>query len=240
MASKRNRVEAVGYLRTSSATNVGADKDSAKRQRAAILAYAKAAGFDVVEWFNDPAVSGADPIESRPGFSALLDRIEGNGVRVVLVEDASRFARDLTTQELGIAVLVKLGMKVLTAGGDDLTNTDDPMKIAMRQITGAFAQLEKSRLVAKLKAARDRIKADTGKCGGRKSYAETKPEVVALAKQLKAQRVSYRKISAQLYALGHRTATGKPYVVSAIQAMLAQGEPAPSARGRARRRTRPR
>jgi len=40
----------------------------------------------VVEWFYDPAVSGADPIETRPGFSALPDRIEGNGVRAVLVE----------------------------------------------------------------------------------------------------------------------------------------------------------
>lgn len=31
----------------------------------------------------------------RAGFAALLDRIEGNGVRVVIVEDASRFAREL-------------------------------------------------------------------------------------------------------------------------------------------------
>jgi Resolvase, N terminal domain len=44
---------------------------------------------------NDAAVSGADPIEIRPGFAALLDRIEGNGVRTVIVEDASRFAREL-------------------------------------------------------------------------------------------------------------------------------------------------
>jgi hypothetical protein len=42
------------------------------------------------------------PIETRPGFASLLDRIEGNGVRTVIVEDASRFARKLVTQELGI------------------------------------------------------------------------------------------------------------------------------------------
>ena len=35
---------AVAYLRTSSAANVGADKDSDKRQRAAIEAFAKRAG----------------------------------------------------------------------------------------------------------------------------------------------------------------------------------------------------
>jgi hypothetical protein len=50
-------------------------------------------------------------IESRPGFAALLNRIDGNGVRIVLVEDATRFARDLMAQELGIGVLIKLGMR---------------------------------------------------------------------------------------------------------------------------------
>ena len=50
--------------------------------------------------YDDAAVSGADPIETRRGFAELLDRIEGNGVRMVIVEDASRFARELITQEL--------------------------------------------------------------------------------------------------------------------------------------------
>ena len=35
-------VQAVAYMRTSSATNVGADKDSEKRQRGAIEAYPSA------------------------------------------------------------------------------------------------------------------------------------------------------------------------------------------------------
>ena len=152
-------------MRTSSATNVGADKDSERRQRSAIEAYAKRAGITVVEWFYDPAVSGADPIEARPGFSALLDRIEGNGVRVVLIEDASRFARDLIAQELGIVVLVSRGVRVITANGDYLCDTSDPSRVMMRQIAGAFAQYEKARLVARLRRARE-IK---GKMGGRKS-----------------------------------------------------------------------
>ena len=47
MATKK--IQAVAYLRTSSAANVGPDKDSDKRQRAAIAAYAKAAGVEIVE-----------------------------------------------------------------------------------------------------------------------------------------------------------------------------------------------
>jgi DNA invertase Pin-like site-specific DNA recombinase len=58
-------------------TNVGADKDSDKRQQRAIKAFAKSAGFAIedVDYFYHPAVSGADPIETRPGFSVLLNRI---------------------------------------------------------------------------------------------------------------------------------------------------------------------
>ena len=151
MAANGKKVEAVAYIRTSSAANVGADKDSDKRQRAAIEGYAKRAGFVLIDEFNDAAVSGADPIETRPGFAALMDRIEGNGVRTVIVEDASRFARELVTQELGILALIKRGVRVLTANGDDLTDSSDPSRKMMRQIAGSFAEYEKARLVAKLK-----------------------------------------------------------------------------------------
>ena len=72
MGRKRNLVQAVGYVRTSLATNTAPDKHSERRQRLAIERFAKSAGYELVDWFNDPAVSGADPIESRPGFAALL------------------------------------------------------------------------------------------------------------------------------------------------------------------------
>ena len=70
------RVEpAVAYLRTSSAANVGADKDSDKRQRAAIEAFAKQAGFTIVGEYYDAAVSGADPVDQRPGFAEMLQQL---------------------------------------------------------------------------------------------------------------------------------------------------------------------
>jgi hypothetical protein len=61
----REITKAVAYLRTSSKTNLGPDKDSDKRQLAAIAAYAKANGFDVVDTYYDAAVSGADPVTGR-------------------------------------------------------------------------------------------------------------------------------------------------------------------------------
>ena len=88
---------AVAYYRTSSATNVGQDKDSLKRQQDAVRAYAAAHQLEVVREFYDAAVSGADPVMDRAGFVEMLTYLLGNGARIVLVENASRFARDLAS-----------------------------------------------------------------------------------------------------------------------------------------------
>ncbi|EFI51321.1 Resolvase domain protein [Afipia sp. 1NLS2] len=223
------KTKAISYLRTSSATNVGVDKDSDKRQRSAIQAFAKRQGIEIVEEFYDADVSGADPIETRPGFSALLDRIEENGVRTVIVEDVSRFARQLVVQEAGIVALIERNVQVLTASGDDLTETDDPLKVAMRQIAGVFAQLEKARLVGKLKAARDRKRATGVKVEGRKSYAESDKTglMIATAKSLRrkpknGKRRSLRSISAILAENGFLSHSGKPFTATAIARMVGE------------------
>jgi DNA invertase Pin-like site-specific DNA recombinase len=218
----RLKKEAFAYLRTSSSTNVGADKDSDKRQRAAIEAFAKSAGFIIVDWIYDAAVSGADPIAERPGFKAMLDRIAGNGVRTIIVESPDRFARDLTVQLTGHDFLNSLEVELIPATAPDFFTEDTPTAVLVRQVLGAIAQFEKTSLVAKLKAARDRKIAETGKCGGRKSYAEARPDTVALARQLRRElpRPSLRDLSAALHARGHVNAAGNPYTATAVKNML--------------------
>ena len=175
-----NKIEALAYLRTSSLTNVGPDKDSAKRQRSAIAAHAKSAGFTIIGEFSDEGVSGADAIEGRAGFAAMLARIAGNGVRVVLVENASRFARDLMTQELGFAYLQRLGVKLVACDSPDAFLDGGPTSIMVRQILGAVLQFEKSGLVAKLKAARDRVKAEEGRRRRMQVIHRAQPPMVAV------------------------------------------------------------
>jgi DNA invertase Pin-like site-specific DNA recombinase len=216
----RQRKTAFAYLRTSSATNTGADKDSDKRQRAAIAAFAKANGYEVADEFYDAAVSGADPIGERPGFKAMLDRIAGNGVRCIIVESPDRFARDLMVQLVGHDRLKDLGVALIPATAPDFFTEDTPTARLVRQVLGAISEFEKASLVKKLKDARDRKRKQTGKCEGRKSYAEVRPETVALAKELCRRRMSLRKIAAALAAKGHLTANEKQYSASAVQAML--------------------
>jgi DNA invertase Pin-like site-specific DNA recombinase len=213
---------AIAYLRTSSAANVGGDSDV--RQRIAIQAYAKAHGIELVGEFYDAAVSGADPVETRAGFAAMLDRIEGNCVRMVIVEDASRFARDLVAQELGVLLMQQRGVKVMTAGGDDMTNSDDPTRIMMRQIAGAFAQYEKARLVGKLKAARDRKSTEGGKrIEGRKGHAVHRPEIYDVLRTMLAADPNATAVvlANGLYEAGLRNDAGKPIAESQVFRMLA-------------------
>ena len=170
----------MAYLRTSSLTNV--DGDSAERQRLATQAFAKRGGLTIEREFYDAAVSGADPVDRRPGFVALLKkRCREHSIDMVLVENTSRFARDLAVQLAGHELLLKRGIELVPVDAPTYFTDPTPTVEMMRQILGAVAQFEKASLVAKLRGARERKIAETGRCGGRKPPPA---EVVAQAKRL--------------------------------------------------------
>jgi DNA invertase Pin-like site-specific DNA recombinase len=220
-------IHTIGYLRTSSATNVGEDKDSEPRQRATILAGAGRLGLEVVEWFYDAGISGDVPVSDRPGFTAMLDRIDGNGVRIVIVESADRFARKMLTAELGILLLVSRGVTLVTAAGENLTDTDDEMRVAFRQMAMTFAQLEKTRLVKKLRAARDRASEKAGRrVEGRKGHTRGDPELVALATSLWREGRTLLATSALLAERGYVTANGTPFSATQVKRIVEAEIPA--------------
>lgn len=215
--------KAVAYMRTSSSTNVGEGKDSEPRQRAAITAYAAAAGYTIADddWYYDAAVRGADSIDAREGFVAMLARIQGNGVRTIIVETANRFARDLMVQEVGFDMLRKAGITLIAADSPSAFLDDGPTSKLIRQILGAVAEFEKASMVAKLRGARERKRKATGKkVGGRASHAEMNPELVARAKELSG--LSLRGIAAKLAEDGFLSESGGTFAPMSIKRMLAQ------------------
>jgi DNA invertase Pin-like site-specific DNA recombinase len=224
---KREKAKAIAYLRTSSAANVGrnGDKDSDARQRAAIREFSEHNGMEIVAEYYDAAVSGADHIEDRKGFAEMLAHIAGNGVRTIIVEAASRFARDLIVQETGFARLQSLGVTLVAADSPNAFLDDTPTAQLIRQILGAVSQFEKAMLVAKLKGARERLKIKRGKVEGRKSYAERDAEewqkLSTAATALNDGR-SLQKISDALAAEGFITKKGNAYSPSAVKSILAQ------------------
>jgi DNA invertase Pin-like site-specific DNA recombinase len=223
MASDKRK--AVAYLRTSSATNVGTDKDSEKRQRAAVEAYATAHGFELVEIFYDAAVSGADPVTERPGFRSMLERLVENGAKTILVESPDRFARDLAVQLAGHDMLKAQGIALIPASAPDFFTEDTPTAVLVRQVLGAIAQFDKATTVAKLAAARKRKREQEGRCEGRRPLADTNPDAVALARRLRRRRpkggqMSLRAISAKLGEAGYFNERGVPYNAKSVASML--------------------
>lgn len=211
---------AAAYYRTSSQTNVGNDKDSLKRQEDAVRAYAAAHGIKVVREFYDAAVSGADPVDSRPGFSDMVAYMLGNGARTVLVETANRFARDLIVQETGYKLLKDKGIELIAVDSPESFVSDTPTAEFIRQVLGAVAQLEKAMLVSKLRGARDRKRRQNGRCEGNPAFGIIPPSHIEAAKTFSAKGVSLRRISDQLAAKGFLSRSDTPYSASAIRSMV--------------------
>jgi DNA invertase Pin-like site-specific DNA recombinase len=219
--------QAVSYLRVSGKGQVAGD--GFPRQRAAIAKFCKAAKYDLVEEFCDRGVSGTQDLDGRPGLAALLDRIESNGVKVVIVERADRLARDLMVSEVILAQLAQAGAKVLTADGADLSSAaDDPTRTLIRQVLAAVAQFDKSVTVLKLRAARERLRRKGHRVEGRKPYG-FRPDEKAIVEHMRAlrakprgERLSYAGIAAQLNAEGHTTRYGKLWTRAGVFQILSR------------------
>jgi DNA invertase Pin-like site-specific DNA recombinase len=142
--ARRELIKAVAYFRTSSLTNVGADTDTLKRQRSAVEGFAKRAGYELVAEYSDDGVKCADPVDTRSGFAEMLKHVAGNGVRIVIVETASRVARGLITQETGWRFLRDAGITLIAADSPDAFLDDAPAAVMIRQILRSVSQFEKA------------------------------------------------------------------------------------------------
>jgi DNA invertase Pin-like site-specific DNA recombinase len=218
---------AVAYYRTSSAANVGTDKDSQRRQAEMVESYAKSRHV-LVDAFYDAAVSGADPVDTRPGFGRLLAYCEAHGVAVVLVENASRFARDLAVQLTGHALLRARGIELVPVDAPTYCTDPSPTAELVRQILGAVSQFEKAGLVAKLRHAREAKRASAGRCEGRKPVpeaAEVEARRLARRSPKTGKRRSLRAVAAELASLGYFGPTGAPYHAGSVRHMLGAASP---------------
>jgi DNA invertase Pin-like site-specific DNA recombinase len=150
-----------------------------------------------------------------------------DGVRTILIESPDRFARDLAVQLAGHDHLKRLGVALVPTSAPGYFTEDTLTAILVRQVLGTIAQFEKASLVAKLKSARDRKRERDGKCGGRRSHPEARPEVVALARHLRRKRPkgrqrSLREVAAELENGGYLNECGVRFSAMSVRNMLAQ------------------
>ena len=217
MENQREPKKAFGYLRVSGQSQV--DGDGFPRQKAAIQKWAAANGYRIAQWFTEEGVSGT--LESREALDAMLVALMSNGVDTVIVEALHRFSRDLRVQENLIHQYFTNRFTLVSATEPDLGN-DDPNRVFMRQIFGAVHQLDKSNIVLKLRAARQRVKAQTGRCEGQKPYGARNGErsIVERMTALQGEGKNWEAISKTLNAEGRKTRSGGKWYPATVRRIL--------------------
>lgn len=221
------KLKAFGYVRVSGKGQVGGDGFT--RQEETIHAYCQKHGVELVDVYREEGVSGTNGEADRPAFQEMVQAILKNGVRTVIVEGLDRLAREYRVQETLLIYLASKDITLISARTEeDVTASvkEDPMKKALVQIQGVFAELEKSLLVKKLRSARERTRQEKGRCEGRKRIEETHPDLMQEIKRLRrknpktGKRRSYRVVAETLNQIGWTTPSGKAFTESNLQSLF--------------------
>ena len=174
-------MNAVAYMRCSGMGQISGD--TWDRQRETISKFAAAHDYVLEHEYTEEGVSGKTEADDRPAFQQMISDLLGNGCRTVIVEGLDRLAREYRIQEQLITYIASKGIALISANtGEDITAAmmGDPMRRAMVQMQGVFAELDKNMLVKKLRSARERKKERSGRCEGQKPFGTLPGEDVVL------------------------------------------------------------
>jgi len=162
------RLEISGRKRAALYVRVSTDHQSVENQIRDLRHVARRRGWEVVETYNDAGVSGAKGRDQRPGLDALLKDASRGKFDVVLAWAIDRLGRSLidllgTIQHLEAC-------KVDLYLDQQSIDTTTPMGKLVFQVTGAFAEFERSMIRQRVRAGLRRAVAQ-GKVLGRPKLA---------------------------------------------------------------------
>jgi DNA invertase Pin-like site-specific DNA recombinase len=215
------------YLRVSGTSQV--DGGGFDRQLDACTRLAATLNLPSPTVYRENAISGTKGSDDRPAFQSMIAAMLDSGTKIVLIESLDRLAREYRVQEQLIIYLASKGLTLYTANtGENISEAmmGDPMRVAMVQMQGIFAQLDKSLTVAKLRKGRERIKRQTGRCEGRKAYGSLPGEAAILAemRRLRASGMVYGQIAATLNAQGLQARSGGVWGMATVAKILGRAD----------------
>ncbi len=233
------QVRLVAYLRVSTSGQVdeGLGLDV---QRAAVESWARRHGHELADVVADEGVSGTLQAHERPGLGRALDMVLLRQAEGVAVHRLDRLARLLTVQEGTLAAFWAAEGRVFEVIGGEILrdDPDDPMRTAIRQVMGVFAQLERATLVARMAAGR-RLKADRGGyAGGAPAYGwvaqdrdlvedDAEQRAVRRLHELRNRGLSWRAAARVLAQEGHRPKRARQWHPETLRRLAGR----PSGRG---------
>lgn len=204
----------VAYIRVSGTGQV-TDGYGLTVQEKAVKAWGKANGHRIVRIIREEGVSGATDALDRPGLSDALLMVQEGDAEGLLIPRLDRLARALTVQEATLAIVWRANGRVFTTDTGEVfaDDPDDPMRTAMRQVVGVFAELDRRMVVKRLRDGRAAKKSAGKKSVGAYAYgthgagegrdrdaAPNPTEQLAVARilELRAAGKSYRAIGEML------------------------------------------
>jgi site-specific DNA recombinase len=214
---------AVGILRTSTEDqNLGPEA-----QRAAIERWAASNAVTVVSWHED-RVSGAAPVEDRPGLMAGFAALRALGAGLLVAAKRDRIARDVVIAATVERLAQDAGARVVTADGVTVENT--PEGRLMRTLMDAFAEYERALIRARTKAALAVKKARQERVSGRAPLGfrfeegSLVPEpaegaILARVQDMRSKGLSIARITAVLNAEGYQLRGGRWHVTTLARAL---------------------
>lgn len=217
---ERPSIKVFGYCRVSGRGQMADDRDGFPRQRESIQRWASLNDAEVVRWFED-TITGKTDLEDRPQLWSMLTALSANGVRTVVIEKLDRLARDLMVQESILADCRRKGITVISVMEPDICS-EDPTRVLLRQMMGAFAEYERKTIVLKLRGARQRQRAKSGHCEGRKPFGERpgEREVIDRMFKLHSERCGFLRITQQLNLAGIKTRSGGSWSVATVARIM--------------------
>lgn len=211
----------------------GCDSFGLETQRDAITKYCSANGLELVQVFEDPALSGSLPPLERPGLHALLEALKAGDIQQVVVTRLDRLARDTMLSLWLMKEIRKLGAELVSIA--EPGRWEDPTQKLLLTMVAAFAEFEKSLITSRLSSGR-RTKARQGGYAGGKApigyKAERGDKALTLDKE-KASTVkrvfelrgikpdaSLKKLADLLNSEGYTTKEEKPFHPMQVKRIL--------------------
>ena len=215
-------MNALGYRRVSSRDQINGT--GLGRQSTQIKNFAREKKFTLERIFTEKGISGV--VEKRPAFSEMIAFADAHDIKIIIIEDMTRLARELLLQMQLATFIASKEIDLYSANtGENISRAiyDDPMRKAMVQMQGVFSELERSTLTRRMKAGRDHQR-ETGKRNGKKiktvdrngkiriegtpRLSEKQPKLARRVIELSKQNLSLYRIAKIVNSEGFRSRAG--------------------------------
>jgi DNA invertase Pin-like site-specific DNA recombinase len=171
---------------------VSTDRQTVENQIARLTEIATARGWKIIDIFSDAGIGGAKGRKDRPGLDEMLKQAQRHRFDVVMAWAIDRIGRSLIDLLGTIQHLQACGVDLYL--DQQAIDTTTPAGKLMFQVTGAFAEFERSLIRQRIHAGLKRA-VDNGKILGRPL---NNPEALDKARQLLSRGLGINKVARQV------------------------------------------